>query len=142
MMVARHEMPGRMKRAETVPEERLIRLRLMTSGRAKRSAVPTGRGPLIVPVPRHFMPGYHHSVPPGQIPRLSPTIPHAVAKTTGVTNKTAWYIFRSSIIPALSSIFWVRPGTTGPTRGTPHLFSLPYQTRGDLENFGFSWRPM
>jgi hypothetical protein len=32
MMVARHEMPGRMKRAETVLEERLIRLRLMTSG--------------------------------------------------------------------------------------------------------------
>ncbi|MEY2607414.1 MAG: hypothetical protein QOH31_5264 [Verrucomicrobiota bacterium] len=49
----------------------------------------------------------------------------AVAKTTGVTNKTTWTFSGSSIIPALSSIFWTKPGTIGPTRGIPGLFSRP-----------------
>ena len=70
VLFGRHEMPGRMKRAETVPEERLIRLRLITSGRAKRSAVPTGRGRLSCQFPGisclaivwFLPPPFHHSI--------------------------------------------------------------------------------
>jgi hypothetical protein len=71
-MVARHEMPGSVANenpSRRVRYDRLVRA-LNSLGHwrkpsATNHAVPYGTDH-VCPFPRHFMPGYHHLVPPGQ----------------------------------------------------------------------------
>jgi hypothetical protein len=87
MMVAWHEVPG--KSAIAVPSRRArcdLRFhqksfrvdsagdRSWTSA-ASGQTVPYGTDPSCR-IPRHFVPGYHHSVPPGRITHHSPITNH------------------------------------------------------------------
>jgi hypothetical protein len=82
-IVARHEVPGMCKKKEPVPEGRcdllttqqpvcrtsFVHPKLHNMGDRRvevlHHPVPPGR-PFLLPLPRHFMPGYNHAVPPGQ----------------------------------------------------------------------------
>jgi hypothetical protein len=73
MKVARHEMPGNMASRSPSRRVRYDRLARASYGLG-RWQTPSGADHTVLcgtdhvhQLPRHFMPGYHHVVPPGQI---------------------------------------------------------------------------